>query len=179
MSTQRRVAPALAMVAAITGAVALAILFPLNASGSWSVQPDEWETAREQLIEGQFGKPTGVVPASITLLERTPDGDFFYAAETTVGELQTGIVDIDGGGVMCTGAETRTQPDTDILCGVWAGGHAWHYALWVQRSPSTEGGYRHKLSYFATEAEFEAYWEAATLREAADTDDIEAPEPTE
>ncbi|WP_440312171.1 hypothetical protein [Leucobacter chromiireducens] len=177
MSTQRRVAPTLAMVAAIAGAVTLATLFPLNASGSWSVQPDEWETARTNLIERQFGDADPAVPESLMLLERTPDDGFFYAADTEAGELQTGIIDIDGGGVMCTsGSEPGVEPNRQegFSCGTHAADEDWYYILWAQRSPSDAGGYRHKLRYFATEAEFDAYWEAMFPQ-----DDTEAPGPTE
>lgn len=161
MSSQRRVAPALVMAAAIAGAAALAALFPLFASGRWSAQPDEWETAREHLIEQQLGDtdPAPAVPESITLLDRTPDGGFFYAAETADGVLQAGIVDRDGGGVICANVAAS---DPEMHCGSWSAGDAWHYALWVQRTPGVDHEYRHKLRFFASEAEADAYW-ATTL----------------
>ncbi|WP_125100411.1 hypothetical protein [Leucobacter chromiireducens] len=157
MSSQRRVAPALAMTTAIAGAMTLAALFPLNASGSWSAQPDEWETARATLLTPRAGNPhaEAVLPDSITLLERTPDGDFFYAADTRDGALQTGIIDVNGDGVTCSGPVDAQE----LACGTHAWDSAWYYALWVQRTPGDTGGYRHKLRYFATEAEYDAYWE--------------------
>lgn len=157
MTSQPRVAPAVAMWAGIVGAAVLAILFFCNAVQRPPHSPDEWERAQVQVLENSnHNEPLLTpVPHTITLLERTSDGAFFYAAKNKVGSIMLGIVNARGEGTSC--GAVGTDPEPAVSCGSWGGEGEAYIAAWVQRAPQSATGFRHELREFATEAELQAY----------------------
>jgi len=147
----RKYGPAAAMAVGIIGAIALLILLPFNLTGSWNEkqgEADPWERVRAEVLdEGfaeRFGPEVEIDPETLTLLERTDHGAMLWAAETTEGGLITGIL---GGGASGGAATSPASPEVSVGFGQ-ATEESPAYFVWVQRAPTAESGYRHRLLEF-------------------------------
>lgn len=134
------------MTVSVVGALALATLFPVYATGDWAKPADPWETARASIIGATSldDSDFAIDPDSITMLEKTPDGGFAFAALSQDGLLSGGIAD-ETGYMLCSVGEPEDEPEVD--CSGWAARDTWQYHLWVQRSPDAPSGYRHRLTW--------------------------------
>lgn len=133
------------MTASAIGALALAVLFPVYATGDWAKPADPWEATRATIADsGVENTPDERVdPATITMLEPTQDGGFAFAALTVAGAPITGVGS-EAGYIACTGLENG--PTAEIACSVWGATDELEYTIWVQKSDSAPGGFRHTLT---------------------------------
>lgn len=139
------------MIASVVGALVLAALFPVYATGDWTTKADTWENARAQILasidanmERGIGGP--IDATTLTMLEQTRDGGFLFAALTASGSIVAGVTDAEGNWKsLCASAERG--PTAEVACETWANEDERAYAVWVQRSESAPNGFRHDLSY--------------------------------
>lgn len=153
----RRVAAAFAATVGIAAAVAVATILPANLTATARAAA-EWEPARSALVAGWATQPEldPITTESITLLERTPGGGFFFAAVTQGGRTVIGITANDGTGVQCTAPEA-TPSAHGVGCATWAGPTEPHLYTWAAADPTSTSGFRHELLTFTSEEALDAY----------------------
>lgn len=136
------------MAVSVIGALALATLFPVYATGNWAKQADPWETARANIVGAtNLADPDFTIePDSITKLEETPDGGFVFAALSRDGLLSGGIAD-ETGYMLCSSSGGVSEDEPEVECSGWDARDTWQYHLWVQQSPDAPSGYRHQLTW--------------------------------
>lgn len=145
MTSSPRRGPAIAMTASVVGAIALAALFPVYATGDWAKTTDPWEATRATIADSglENAPDERVDPATITMLDPTQDGGFAFAALTVAGAPIAGV-GTELGYTSCTGLENG--PTAEINCSFWGAPDELEYTIWVQKSESAPGGFRHTLT---------------------------------